>query len=331
MLKYLRQFQVESENICCCCIREDSFSFLGNIIEGRGSFFKRIRLARGSAGWYNQPEKTRREGTATEKAKALLFFDIDGTLFDDGSRLPASVRPALEKARENGCLLFLNTGRTICNMDPRLKDLPWDGMVTGCGTRVTCRGKTLRMLEYPLPDSLRIREMISRSGVPAVYECDTAMYFDPAYARLEVIGRFRKFSDNAGIARDIREDDPEFRAVKMFCFADTEEPIRKVLAELKDAGYPYEAIDRGRGGWEIVPAGCSKAGGIEIIREELGVPLADCYAFGDGPNDLAMLEHVPNSIAMGNAPEEIREKCAFVTDRPENDGIEKALLSLGLI
>ena len=266
-----------------------------------------------------------------EKAKALLFFDIDGTLFDDDRRLPASVKPALEKARERGSLLFLNTGRTVCNMDPRLQDLPWDGMVTGCGTRVTCGGKTLRALEYPLQDSLRIRETIDRNHIPAVYECDTAMYFDPRYARLSVIRHFRRFSDNAGISREIREDDLEFRAVKMFCFADTPDPVRTMLSELAEAGYPYEAIDRGRGGWEIVPAGCSKAGGIEIIRKELGLPLSACYAFGDGPNDLAMLEHVPNSVAMGNAPEDIRKKCAFVTDRPENDGIEKALRSLGLI
>ena len=31
----------------------------------------------------------------------LLFFDIDGTLFDDRRRMPASVRPALEKAKQN--------------------------------------------------------------------------------------------------------------------------------------------------------------------------------------------------------------------------------------
>ena len=266
-----------------------------------------------------------------DKAKALLFFDIDGTLFDDGHRLPASVKPALEEAGGKGCRLFLNTGRTLCNMDPRLQDLPWDGTVTGCGTRVVCRGKTLRALEYPLRDSLRIREVITENHIPTVYECDTAMYFDPRYARLQVVRQFRQFSDNAGISRDIREDDPGFRAVKMFCFSDTAEPIRTMLAALKDAGYPYEAIDRGRGGWEIVPAGCSKAGGIEMIREELGLPLSACYAFGDGPNDLAMLEHVPNSIAMGNAPEDIQRKCAFVADRPENDGIAKALRSLKLI
>ena len=81
----------------------------------------------------------------------------------------------------------------------------------------------------------------------------------------------------------------------------------------------------------MIPVDCSKAAGIDLIREAAGASLADCYAFGDSTNDLAMLTHVPNSVAMGNAPDEVKKKCAFIADRPENDGIGKALISLGLI
>ena len=44
----------------------------------------------------------------------LLFFDIDGTLFDEDRRLPSSVLPAMEAARKNGHRLIINTGRTLC-------------------------------------------------------------------------------------------------------------------------------------------------------------------------------------------------------------------------
>lgn len=261
----------------------------------------------------------------------LLFFDIDGTLFDDSARLPASVKPALNQAHANGCLLFLNTGRTLCNLDRRLDDLPLDGMVTGCGSRVIFRGKTLKAFEYSPEDTRKIRQVFLQSRIPLVYECDTAMYFDPVWADYPVVQLFRRFSDNAGITRDITDGDPDFRAVKMFCFSDTAEPILRLMDTLTAAGYPYEAIDRGQEGWEIVPSGCTKAGGIDMIREAAGAPLDACYAFGDSTNDLAMLEHVPNSVAMGNAPEEVKSRCAFVADRPENDGIEKALKHLRLI
>ncbi len=69
----------------------------------------------------------------------LLFFDIDGTLFDDSRKLPASVLPSLEKAHENGHLIFINTGRTLCNLDHRLDGFPVDGWIMGCGTRIVFR------------------------------------------------------------------------------------------------------------------------------------------------------------------------------------------------
>jgi len=263
--------------------------------------------------------------------KKLLFFDIDGTLIDDNRELPHSVIPALKTARERDCLIFLNTGRTLCNMDPRLKTLPLDGMVLGCGTRIICQGETLKALEYTLQDSLRIRKIINDLQIPAVYECDTGMYFDPEGTSYPAIDHFRQFSDNAGIYREIREQDPEFRAVKMFCFSDRPETITGMLHGLEKAGYAYSAIDRGGAGWEIVPAGCSKAQGIEFIRERMKVPLSACYAFGDSANDLPMLDYVPNSIAMGNAPPDVQARCALVTDRPENDGIRNALIRLGIL
>ena len=266
-----------------------------------------------------------------EKQNKLLFFDIDGTLIDDDHQIPDSVIPALIKARENGCLLFLNTGRTLCNMDPRLREIPLDGRITGCGSRVVFRDKTLKAVEYPLKDSLIIREAVLNSRIPVVYECDTGMYFDPEGVSWPDIERFRRFSDRAGLTRFVTEEDPEFRAVKMFAFSDGAEPIRKMLQRLERVGYPFEAIDRGGTGWEIVPAGCSKADGIDIIRKETGVSLSACYAFGDSNNDRAMLEHVPNSIAMGNAPEELKQICRYVTSRPEEGGIAEALKKLGLI
>ena len=94
---------------------------------------------------------------------------------------------------------------------------------------------------------------------------------------------------------------------------------------------PYTAIDRRPEGWELVPAGFSKGKGIDFLRNRLGLRPEDCYAFGDSRNDLPMLRHAGCSIAMGNAPDDVKAVCSFVTERPENHGIEKAMKHLGLI
>ncbi len=94
---------------------------------------------------------------------------------------------------------------------------------------------------------------------------------------------------------------------------------------------PYTAIDRGRGGWEVVPAAFSKGTGIDLVRKKLNVSFEDCFAFGDSRNDMTMFEHVGNSIAMGNAPEDVKAACSYVTARPEEDGIRKAMIRFGIM
>ncbi len=261
----------------------------------------------------------------------LLFFDIDGTLFDDERRMPASVRPALEQARRNGHSLFVNTGRTLCNMDRRLDGFPFDGWIMGCGTRILFRGKTLQAMEYDPDSSLKLLNLFRALRIPAVYECDTAMYFDPEGAPHPAVPYFRRFAEDHGLARDITEGDPEFRIVKMFVFSDRPEPVQHLCSETGRLGMPYTAIDRGKGGWEIIPAGYSKASGIDRICRELGATTEECFAFGDSRNDLSMLLHVKYSIAMGNAPDDVKAQCFHVTGRPENDGIAVAMKHFGLI
>jgi len=167
----------------------------------------------------------------------LLFFDIDGTIFDDNRRLPASVLPAMEAARRNGHQLIINTGRTLCNRDRRLDGFPLDGWIMGCGTRIIYHGETLTSLEYDPEESLRLRQIFLELGIPTVWECDTALYFDPAGASCPEISGFRKFAEREEICRDLAEGDPEFRAVKMFCFAD-ERRIGTLEAKTARTGMP---------------------------------------------------------------------------------------------
>ncbi len=265
-----------------------------------------------------------------EKNRMLLFFDIDGTIFDDSRCLPDSVRPAMEAAGRNGHQLFINTGRTLCNMDRRLDGFPLDGWIMGCGTRILYHGEVLRSMEYSPGESLRLRDLFRELKIPVVFECDTAMYFDPAGPDHRIVSGFREFAVRSGIFRSITETDPEFRAVKMFCFADSN-AVREMEIRTAKAGMPYTSIRRWPDGWELVPAGYSKGKGIDYLLEKLGARPEECYAFGDSSNDLTMFQHVGISIAMGNAPEEIKAICSYVADRPENHGIKKAMQHFGLI
>ena len=148
------------------------------------------------------------------------------------------------------------------------------------------------------------------------------MYFDPEAPSNQEIDGFREWAIHQGICRDITERDPEFRAVKMFCFADAE-MIRNMEVRTSAAGMPYTGIERRSEVWEVIPSTVSKGTGIDVLRNKLGVSKEHCYAFGDSENDRSMFSHVGHSIAMGNSPDDIKSVCSYVTDRPEDHGIAK--------
>ena len=82
---------------------------------------------------------------------------------------------------------------------------------------------------------------------------------------------------------------------------------------------------------DVIPAGSSKAVGIDKMLAYFGIPLADTMAFGDGGNDVSMLRHVGIGVAMGNAGDEARRAADYVTTSVDEDGILNALRHFGVI
>ena len=69
----------------------------------------------------------------------------------------------------------------------------------------------------------------------------------------------------------------------------------------------------------------TKASGILKILDHYGIEVKDSYAFGDGKNDIEMLNTVGRGIAMGNASEEIKQHADKVTLSVSEDGVAKGI------
>ena len=84
-----------------------------------------------------------------------IFFDIDGTLLGRDKRMPPSTLHALKKARENGVLLFVATGR-VTPMTYFLRDyFDFDGFAAMTGQYCFDKnGKVLHTLAID-PEDIR--------------------------------------------------------------------------------------------------------------------------------------------------------------------------------
>ena len=73
----------------------------------------------------------------TKVNRKLIFFDIDGTIIpEDTGVIPESTKEVIKKAKENGNLVFINTGRTFSGITQPIFDLEFNGYVCGCGTHI---------------------------------------------------------------------------------------------------------------------------------------------------------------------------------------------------
>ncbi len=78
-------------------------------------------------------------------------------------------------------------------------------------------------------------------------------------------------------------------------------------------------------GWtawlDLSPVGVSKASGLALVCDKLGVAQADTLAIGDGRNDIEMLRWAGRGVAMGQAVEEVKAAADAETDTVYDDGV----------
>ncbi len=259
----------------------------------------------------------------------IVFFDIDGTLWDDHLNIPESTIEGIRELRANGHKAFLCSGRSRSNIVAKeLWDIGFDGIVAACGNHVEMEGKVL--YENILSPQLtkRIVELAEEHHMPIVLE-------GPKYQWLSPTG----FEDDPYITYLMEQLGD--KAIEIHNGYTEDMVINKFSADIL-ADTNYEAIKAGleaeldfmvHDGYivETVPKGTSKATGIAWLCQYLDVDVADTYAFGDSVNDLEMLAFCGQGIAMGDGVQAAKEAADYVTTALHEDGIYNGLKHYGLI
>ena len=82
-----------------------------------------------------------------------------------------------------------------------------------------------------------------------------------------------------------------------------------------------EPTTSGHGSIDLIVPGCHKASGLKRLAKRWGISPEQCAAFGDGGNDIEMLNYCGHSYAMENAPENVKKAAKYVCPSNEEDGV----------
>ncbi|HJB14579.1 MAG TPA: Cof-type HAD-IIB family hydrolase [Candidatus Blautia excrementipullorum] len=99
------------------------------------------------------------------------------------------------------------------------------------------------------------------------------------------------------------------------------------LEELKGKAEPTTS---GHGSIDLIMPGCHKASGLKRLVQRWRISPEQCAAFGDGGNDIEMLQYCRHSYAMANAPRNVKEASRYVCPSNEEDGVLATLEQLFL-
>ncbi len=258
--------------------------------------------------------------------RKLLFFDIDGTLWDKNNHIPESTIEAIQRARQNGHLAFINTGRTRAFVESdALLSIGFDGIISGCATMIEYLEKVVFYHRIENTFLEKVILLVRSHGFRPILEGRHFLYMDEEEFKDEPYGAKLK-TELGERLHSIKEDWGAWEVSKLSCATEPDEHA-ECMEELKD---DFEFMVHSPEVVEMSPKGFDKGVGIRKVCELLGADMKDSIAFGDSANDLSMLKAAGFSVCMGNGQSIAKEAADLVTDDMKKDGIYKACRRLGL-
>lgn len=247
-----------------------------------------------------------------------IFFDIDGTLVSFNTHeIPPSAKQALQKLRDMGVRLFIASGRHICAIN-NLGDEQFDGFVTVNGAMTIVDNKVIDRNCIPKEDYKRINQyMAAKHNFPCAVVLDDHIELNYYNDSVEQILALINFPRLPTADLTTFEDKNVYQLIAFFT-ADDEKAIMQNAPNCVTTRWHPLFTD-------VIRRGTSKVSGLEKICEHFGIKREETMAFGDGGNDIEMLQWAGIGVAMGNADNEVKAAANYVTSSVDNDGLAKAI------
>ena len=259
----------------------------------------------------------------------LIAIDVDGTLVKSDQTISPRTRDALIRVQEQGVKVCICSGRPTYGIAPHAETLrlaDFGGFVVSYNGGGICEWSTRTEI---------FSQTLDADVLPYLYACSQRGGFQIlTYVGSHIVA---EVTDNRYIQFTSMRNKMPIRQVPHFLEEITypiskcmivgdPEPLSRLEAEMAAALHGRAEAYRSEPFFlEVVPRGIDKAKGLATLLAHLGLQREELMAFGDGFNDLSMIQYAGLGIAMGNAQEVIKKAADFVTLSNEADGIADAV------
>lgn len=269
----------------------------------------------------------------------LVALDLDGTLFDNSSRISKHNFETIRRISDMGIHVVISTGRPFSGLPfEQIKNSGIAYAITTNGSAVyeTASGRCLfenamsediifPILDFLLTKDIHMDAFIGGKGYSPTQCIAAAQKLClPASIKQYVTGT-RIHVDN--LPQFIHENQLLVQKMTLNFFPDGD-GVLKDREEVRKFLESNPAIDTVCGGYnnlEFTRSGVNKGVGLLRLAEILGINPSATMAIGDSGNDLAILQAAGIGVAMDNADDVIKAHADYITASNEEDGVAKAI------
>ena len=266
-----------------------------------------------------------------QKKISCIALDLDGTTLRDDKQISDKNRAAIEDAIAAGITVVIASGRSLGALPPAVTGIPGiEYAVTSNGAaiyrmqdrvclhRVRIRADAVEEI-LRLTEGMRLGMETFLNGISYAsreYLEDPVSFGAMPYA-VNYIQSTRQPVEN--IRDFVRTHRAELDGLDLIT-AD-EEKKASLQTRLSTAGLPIYVTSSVKNRVETVAKEAGKAGGLRFLQKLLGIPREETAAFGDGDNDIDLLEAAGISFAMENASESCKAAADYITKSNREDGV----------
>lgn len=261
----------------------------------------------------------------------MVATDVDGTLLDEWERVTPRTRTAVAALIADGVPFVLATGRPPRWIDPVVEGLGFPPLcVCGNGAVIydSAADRILHTSTLDVESLVWIADLAERvlPGCGLAAERVGRSAHDAATPQFVSSPEYEHAWLNPDDTQVSRQEVISAPAIKMLIrlrgtpSAEMQSALEPHLAGRADITYSTN-----NGLIELSAPGITKAAGLSVVAQRLGVDPAAILAFGDMPNDVPMLRMAGHGVAMGNAHPEAQAAADEITASNSEDGVALVL------
>ena len=243
----------------------------------------------------------------------MMVFDLDGTLLDNNGNMPSENIKYLNKLKEDGFIVAIATGRVLSSAYKILNNVDCvNYIISDTGSKIYNLDRKEFIYNKTISKNIAIKLLnLYNEKFKCIEICNNKGYYKYTLQLQENIDKKQLLNDIDEIDHMIIGLKNNEYTIEMYNF------IKNHFFDF-DCMITQDSIADNK--WlEILPKGASKYNAIIKLANYLNISTEEIMVFGDGLNDLEMIEKCKHGVAMANALDEVKEKATYITKKSNEE------------